>query len=373
MRLPANSSLYGSLGLLLALIWSTFRTGPQTLYYLNSDAQRALNWPDPELPSAEGYTLTSPIDAMIFQLTGSTSVTLWVALHCAAILAAVVLLGLWLSRHAGIQGARRHEAWRLLLLSPLFALLLAFIGSYDPFTVILLAITMFAWTSGSRVWLLLAGVGLGVAHAEQGFLAIGALALGAVWGRQSLPARMRSLPTPAWALVGIVLGRGSLSLYLQANEVSSGFGRADWLLQADVVRSAVLGSFNLLPVAIMGAFAGLWVLVIQTLVNPGRRTICHQWAVPLAVLFLWSIITLDHTRVFILTSLPVVMVLMAVYLSVPRSPDNRSIRLLVEAAAWIVVPVRILTSPDGPTFIMDVNVLDHWVMWISHLTNGGWI
>jgi len=123
----------------------------------------------------------------------------------------------------------------------------------------------------------------------------------------------------------------------------------------------------------MGAFAGLWVLVIQTLVNPGRRAICHQWAVPLAVLFLWSIITLDHTRVFILTSLPVVMVLMAVYLSVPRSADNRSIRLLVEAAAWIVVPVRILTSPDGPTFIMDVNVLDHWVMWISHLTNGGWI
>ena len=372
---PPQSTVRKILGIgsvILALCWSAFRSSAQPLFYLNEDAQRALNWPDPMLRPEESYTQTSPINAIAFQLSGQVSTNAWVLLHLLAIVVALLLLAWWLLRSLPISSDRRAEGLRLLFLSPVTALLLLFIGSYDPFTVIFMALALFAWRLGRRTVMVIAGFCLGLAHAEQALLAFSALAL-AVWGsNQLLPQTLCGRPNPIWIVFGVVAGRSALSIYLATQGIGLQGGRIGWLTENALLRLAVVGGLNFLPIFIKGCFAGLWVLVAVELSRATRLQVFVAWAGPVVVLFLFSLAVLDHTRVFVITSLPILLVLLLRHLSRDRSEASRTLRLAVEAAAWLIVPVFILTSPDGPTFTVDLNILDHWSMWISRITSGGW-
>ena len=372
---PSRISARNFLGVgsvVVALCWAAVRSSPQPLFYLNTDAQRALNWPNPMLRPEESYTQTSPVNAIVFQLSGQTSTNAWVFLHLIAIVISLLLLAWWLLGSLPTSSDRRAEGLRLLFLGPVTAVLLLFIGSYDPFTLIFMALALFAWRLGRKTVMVIAGFGLGLAHAEQALLAFSALAL-AVWGgHQLLPNALRGRPNPIWIVFGVVAGRSALSIYLATQGIGLEGGRIAWLTEDGLLRLAVVGGLNFLPILIMGCFAGLWVLVVVELSRATRWYTCLAWAGPLVLLFLFSLAVLDHTRVFVITSLPILLVLTLHHLSRDRSEAPRSLRLSVGAAAWLIVPVFILTSPDGPTFPVDLNILDHWSMWISRLTSGGW-
>ena len=220
--------------------------------------------------------------------------------------------------------------------------------------------------------MVIAGFSLGFAHAEQALLAFSALALAARGGHQLLPKALRGRPNPLWIVFGVLAGRSALSIYLATQGIEPEGGRIAWLTGDGLLRLAVIGGLNFLPIFIMGCFAGLWVLVAVELSKATKWRVLFAWAGPIALLFLLSLAVLDHTRVFVITSLPILMVLTLHYLSRDRSEAPHSLRLAVEAAAWLIVPIFILTSPDGPTFTVDLNILDHWSMWISRMTNGGW-
>ena len=87
--------------------------------------------------------------------------------------------------------------------------------------------------------------------------------------------------------------------------------------------------------------------------------------VTISVTAVISVITLDHTRVFVLMTLPLLTVVTVGLLN--RWPKDLSTKTvyLVEAFAWLIVPVALYTSPDGPTFLKDMNVADHFLM-MSH-------
>ena len=372
VRWERTAALLGIAGVIGALTWAVVRISPQPLFYLASDAQRALRWPDPSLRLEETYTQFSPVGALLFQWSGQSSVNAWVMLHLVAIGLAVVSLGLWLATTLPRGSPRTREVLRLLALSPLVALLVCFIGSYDPFTVISISLALFSWRLGSRWLLIAAGVGMGVSHAEQTFLAFGALAVASSGGKDLLPASLRGRPSLVWALIGIAIGRIALMLYLASQDVASGGGRIDWLTGDGDLRLATIGGMNFLPILITGAFAGLWALVVTVIGSSTSLRTSLYWAGSIIGLLLASVAVLDHTRVFVLTSLPIFLVLLSRYASTPRTQQSRLLRLSVEAMAWLIVPVFLLTSPDGPTFLVDINILDHWAMWLITLSSGGW-
>ena len=295
----------------------------------------------------------------------------WVLLLLAAIFIALLLLDRWLLRSLPTSSDGRAEGLRLLFLSPVTALLLLSIGSSDPFTLIFMALALFAWLLGREPFMVIPGFSLGLAHAEQALLAFSALAFAAWGGHQLLPEALRGRPTPLWIVFGVPTGRSALLIYLATQGIGPESGRIAWFTGDGLLCLAVIGGLNFLPIFIIGCFAGLWFLVAVELSKGSNGRVLFTWAGPIALLLLFSLALLDHTRVFINTSLPILLVWTRHHLSRDRSEAPHSLRLAVEASAWLKVSVFILTSPDGPTFPVDLNILNLWSMRISRMTNGG--
>ena len=355
-----------------AAAWAIIRVAPQLLFYTGFDAARARAWPNPGLRPEEAYTRTSPIGPWIYKLTQSESTNVWIAIHVAVMVLACVLLAFWAYRHAAVAAPGKDRAVRLVILGPLVAVLVVFIGSYDPFTVCFLALCLVAWTADSRNLLVLAGIPLGLEHFEQGVVAVLAWAIASRWGSTVFPEHLRGLRSPAWILLGCVIGKGILSLTLLAAGVAPLDGRSGWVSDAHLTRISLIGAINFGPVLLMSLFAGLWAVVLAVLVQQRHRTTIVAWTFALGIPALLTLIALDHTRVFAITTLPLTVLLISAFVSRPDLVGGTTTVIAIECVAWIIVPLRVMTSPDGPSYIMDMRALDQWVMFMSHVMHGGW-
>jgi hypothetical protein len=348
------------------------RIGPQTLFYVSTDAERAAAWPNPGLRTEEAYTRTSPFGPWIYQALGSPGTNVWVAIHIVALLLCVIAMVAWVALTTAREGGRRPQAVRLTVLGPIVGVLLAYIGTYDPFSVLALCFVLFAWRANTRLGLVVAGVFLGVAHAEHGLLAIVALAIVVRWGPSIVPASLQGLHSPLWAVVGVLAGRAALTLLLASSGIDPSEGRVSWITDPALVRMALVGSLNFMPIIVASFFAGLWGVVTLALLQTGRVRHLLVWCGAFVLLAIWAFIALDHTRVFVLTSLPLVLVLTVFVASLPDRQVPLAGIVLVEVLAWVLVPVRVMTSPESLTYVMDMNALDKWIIFTSHLTHGGW-
>lgn len=348
------------LGITLAAVWSILRVAPRVPYPTVFRYEEP--WPFPSLNIVESYERSSPFSAWTTFALGLND-SMWLAvfrlgLSCSAI----ALIAWWVYTAIDVKDQKARGV-RLILLAPASAILYLMLGSYDPFTVIGFGLALFAWRSRSRVWMIITGSYLGVQHFEQGIVAVIALWLVTMALGNRLPDSLNGGASSFWLLPGMVLGKGLLLLGLALAGVPALEGRSHWLTDPYFLKQAIVGAVNFGPIFIASLFAGLWALVVLTVSIQNSRRSLFLMGSAFLLLIIVSTVTLDHTRVFAMISLPALALMIVFILSSKGVPNDRRLLLVVESMAWIVPPV-VLEGVDT-IYVGPMNVLDHWIMFFQ--------
>ena len=350
--------------ILLAVLWAFYRVGPQTSIALADDAARARAWPNPELDGLNSYTRTSPIGPILYKLTGSESAGVYISIHLLAIFLAITLISFWIYRHTTLK-LNKVRGVRFMILGPVVGMLFISIGNYDPFTVIGFALALFAWRKNSRVGLIFAGLYLGFQHFEQGFVAIIAWSIAAV-ALRDLPPLDSTRWNPIWALPGVIAGKLLLSGIFALSGISSTEGRVAYFTDISWPRMAVTASINHFPVLLLSIFAGLWVIAgyafFLATTNRNRLLLILALALPA----LTSVTTLAQSRVFVMTTFPLIATLLLVVLCDKTLSKQPAVLRSFEVIVWVVVPLHLyVTTTSGQGLLTTTNSLDFFIMLIN--------
>jgi hypothetical protein len=348
------------LGITLAAVWSLLRVAPRIPH---PDAFRYDEpWPFPSLGVVESYERSSPFSAWTTYALGLNE-SPWLAVFRLGLACiAVALVALWVYVSIDVDGQKARGV-RLILLAPAGAVLFLMLGSYDPFTVLGIGLVLFAWRSRSRTWMVITGSFLGVQHFEQAIVAILALCIVAVALDSRLPSALSGNPSPFWLLPGIIVGKVMLLIALTFAGVPALQGRSDWLTDSYFLKQAIVGAVNFGPVFLASLFAGLWAVVVLVLTMQTSRKSLMLIGLALLLLVVVSTVTLDHTRVFAMISLPVLALLVVYVLSSKGIPHDRRLLIVVESMAWIIPPL--VVEGVETIYVGPLNVLDHWIMFVQ--------
>lgn len=361
-----RARILGLLSICLALIWAFIRVGPQTSTGISGDAARALLWPNPELDSLQSYTRTSPTGALIFKALHFYSTSFYFWMHLFAAVLALLLIAFWCYLSVN-SDTNRFRAARISILGPVAASVFISLGNYDPFTLIGLAALLFAWRKSSITFLVLVGVFLGFQHFEQGVFAVLILGIGVVGLQSVLPERLQGLRSPLWALFGVIGGKALLSVYFVAVGINATAGRSAYITDSSWTRLALKESINHFPTLLTSLFAGTWLIVIFAIAMVTKR----QGRVPLMfalglALFV-SVITLAQTRVFVMTTVALLSVMIVVVLSRYSGPTTRMVLIGSETLAWLIIPQHLYISPGQGAHILGTNALDYLIILIHQV------
>jgi len=345
-----------------ATLWAIARVGPRIPFpyswYLGD------KWPYPNLELIQAYKRTSPTGYLLAEFLRLDSSPWLVAYYFLAALLASVLVAAWV--WVELRGSQhRAKGFRIAVLGPLTGLLFLTIGSYDPFTALGLAIALFAWRTHSRVLFLLAGIYLGFQHFEQSIVVIVSWSLATLALQSDFPKPWSSRQNPIWLLPGAIVGKVTLSLIIAAQGVDPAEGRLHWMESTYWLKQAIVGSINFGPVLLLSFFAGAWAVVILTLMIPDTWRRRSYLLAALLIPAIFAVITLDHTRVFIMVTIPLVAISTVIVLSHPRFSRNRELMILIEALAWIMIPMTV--QGTDVVYVDGFNVLDMGIMLLPQL------
>lgn len=320
-------------GVIAALVWAIFRAGPTVTPSLSTIVDSARIWPERLSGEFAAFYADSPLGLLIFKVTGSTdstSVLRWSALFM------IVALAVWAWwAWFAVGDAQKWRAARLAVLAPLTGVLATWLGFYDPFTVLAWLAVLFAWLSRSRALLVIAGVLLGFQHFEHGVLGLVALVLTWWAVRGDLPDRLQG-SNPAWALLGVVIGKAIL-LVVMAASGSTLSGRTSWL-STYLLDWTKVGA-NTLPILLWSLFAGAWALVIAYWLAEGDRRSRVLLLAAFAVGIVATILSGDRPRVFIIVMAPALLLLTIAYLR--RRSDHPNELRLVETIMWVAPAITL--------------------------------
>lgn len=293
----------GWLGVAAAVGWVLLRTPAGLIPYVDAYVEFAKAWPASVLSVEQEYIRSSAVGQLVYGLIPWHSLAAFVTLHAVALGLALVALAWWLSR-ISTEGLRIS---RILVLGPIGAVLVAWVGSYDAFTVLLVVLLMIALTADRRIIAAVVGIVLGFQHFEQSVVILVSLALYAWLVRRDRLEWDPTLPGILLALGGVVVGKVALAAFLAQQGFSSAGGRL-WWVQGDRL-SVYLDQLQATwPVLLWSLFAGSWLVLIAwaSRARPGRWTLLLCFVPAL----LASAIAEDHTRLFALTAWPLLMLLM---------------------------------------------------------------
>lgn len=338
-----------------ACVWVVIRSGTAFLGEPEGGLLAAAAWPQTTDQWELDFLGESPVNLVIVRALGIETARGWYVLHG---IAAVLAIAAWaLVTAAATARGHRWAASRWIILTPFAAVLLAWMGSYDPFTVISLAI-VFVGLVTNRVWLL--GLGaflLGIQHFEQGVLSLLALALtSAALGSHS-PIR---IPRSRGWVVAVGLAAGKI-LLLTTLAVSRGGldGRSSWLEQ--YLGEWTLTAANILPLLAWSLFAGGWGIVITQAVNVGSLRARLLLLAAFLVGILGLALSGDRPRVFVIVALPALALLTASLLSDER---DRRVRIVVESMLWLGTPIIFWTADVANATVIDLT----WGSFLTFLT-----
>lgn len=331
--------------------WAIIRVSPGHLF-TNLGAELGEGWP--YRSSAVGYPRNSPVGPLIAQASGVDTAGLFVLLNFLVALIGVALAAGWVASQLP-DAPRRWRGARLVILAPALAIMLTFLGNYDPFTVLGLALVLWAWSSRKPWAMLISGLFIGFQHFEQGLFAL------ALIGVVALATSQERLPSPrllGWTLSGVLAGKVGLTLTLGLLGVDPFNDRNDAL--GIHFRDSVVGTINFAPAFLTSLFAGLWaVVVVVALRLPGIRSRLLL-ATAFAIAVLAATIVLDHTRVFAIISFPALCVLIVAFLA--QEPDQTAtLPRLVETMAWLVIPFQVFSS-GSDTRVLDLAWADRLII-----------
>ena len=343
-----------------ASIWAVLRIGPSTLPDLGSFVQRIGGWRDSNLPSDIEYIRENIPYQVLYEALGSHGVSGYFIQWAITSSIAMVGLAFWYADSAGEK--RRLMGVRLALLSPIVAIFIGFIGSYDSLTVVGVVGLLWGWRLNSRILVVVSSAFLGFHHWGQALpmtiallITSFALSKGSPWfdhGKSLL-----------WSPFGVLLGKG-LSLLTLWLVTGSPSGSRLGATQSSVVYDTLVTSVNHFPILLYSLFAGSWIIVLMVLSRLATRS---KYLLILAVglCFILAVAITDQTRVFILLSLPSLALMTRWLMSNPST--SRSDLIVVEASAWLLTPVLLWTNSLGRGELQYTGALDQLIMFTQSL------
>jgi hypothetical protein len=326
--LPALSAL----AITVLVIW---RTGPGKVPGPEGFEATARIWPHQPLAPEAAYVLRQGLGQALYHALGWVGTRPYLALHAATLLISGLVLSGWLLRRLGAQ--RGTIAVCLLLLSPVTAVLLEWIGLYDAFSV-LVWVLLFLTLRG-KGWLQFAVAVLGgLQNFEQFVVSVILLALLPEAGR---PFGLRARPVAL--LVGALLGKVVLEAYLTSEGASSG-SRAAFLENPEMLHYVLTTFAVLAPIIIYTVLGPLWIPVVHRLPAAwaaGNRSLRLRVVAVGAIVLGMGILSADHTRVMALITFPLLVVLCMLLAtewdSVRNWLRNRETWLLLLVPPFVIV------------------------------------
>jgi hypothetical protein len=283
------------LSLTILVVW---RTGPGPVPNVAGFEGIARAWPLFPVPKDQAYVLREALGQALYHASGWSGAGHFIAFHAIALAVSGVVLALWMAHRLGAQ--RGTISTCLLLLSPLTAVLLEWIGMYDAFSVLVWVLLVISLRFHPVAQAAVAVLG-GLQNFEQFFVSVLLLALLPEVGR-TLGLRARPVPL----ILGALAGKAALELYLR--HVGAAAGTRASFLAEDSMRDLVVSSFAALaPVIVFSALGGLWVPAIRMCAAGwprASRALRWRGAAAAAVVLGVGAATADHTRVMALVSFP---------------------------------------------------------------------
>jgi hypothetical protein len=320
-----------------ASVWTLWRTGIGVQATSVWFEQVALTWPHAAMEERHAYRLRSPVGYLAYRALPFRGVNVFTALHAVAILGAYLGLAGWFLRSLGWH--RGLIATTVLVLSPITAVLLVWIGMYDAFTMVGWVALLWSLRAGWPVQVV-AGLYLGVQNAEQAV--VGVLLL---WLLRPLVARSEISFRPLAVLAGCFSGKALLEFYLRSEGALPG-SRLSWVTDWSVLEVLLSSSADMLPVIVWSGLCGLWFFV-PLLQRPAWTPQLRARVGAAAALWaMVALIAMDHSRLLAITSVPVVV------FAVREIVSRRlwSVDILVRTPAWWVL----VLAPPSIVFMNDV-------------------
>ena len=344
------------------MIWAITRVGPRIPF--PDSWYQGDQWPYPDLETLQAYKRTSPSGYLFAELLGLDSSPWLVAYYSLAASIAAVLVAFWV--WVELKGSsQRVRGFRIAILGPLTGLLFLTIGTYDPFTALGLAFALFAWRTKFRVLFTVAGIYLGFQHFEQSMVVIASWSLFVLALQKDFPQTWKTRRNPIWFLPGVIIGKIILSLLLASQEINPIEGRLVWMESSYWLKQAVVGSMNFAPVLALSFFAGTWAIIILIVMIPDTLKRRSYLIAALLIPVAFAVITLDHTRVFIMVTVPVVSLSIVVALSHLRFSQNPELLILIEALSWVMIPMTV--QGTEVVYVDGFNFLDMSIIFFQQL------
>jgi hypothetical protein len=320
-----------------ASLWTLWRTGIGVQATAQWFEQVALTWPHSTMEERHAYRLRSPVGYLVYRELPFRGVTAFTVLHAVAILGSYLGLAGWFLRSLGWH--RGLIATTLIVLSPVTAVLIVWIGMYDAFTMVgwvaLLWSLRGPWPAQAA-----AGLFLGVQNAEQGV--VGLLLL---WLLRPLVARTQTSFRPSVVLAGCLSGKALLEFYLHSKGALPG-SRLMWVTEWSLLKPLLSSSADMLPVIVWSGLCGLWLFVPLLQRPPWTPQLVARVGAAAALWMSVAMIAMDHSRLLAITSVPVVV------LAVREIVDHRlwSVEILFRTPAWWAL----VLAPPSIVFMYEV-------------------
>ena len=359
--LPVARSWVAPISIAAAAVWAVLRSGagalpPSDLATLATVAQ---SWPRSSSGPLPDNYVNNPLAQLLAQLVNATTPSQFLLMHTVVVVIAISGLGLWAFSSA--RGPARAQATRLVLLAPIVAVLLTWMGFYDPFTVVCWLVALFAWRSGWRWAMVLGGVLLGFQHFEQA--AAGAAAWILLWLALRSDESFARHRNPTWVLLGVPLGKLLLVVVLSSADVGGSGSRIEWLVNPTLLRQAVASALNTGPLLLWSLFAGFWVVVAYVWLVMADRRQQVLMAAAVAIPLLLTVVTLDRPRVFAMTSIPVVLMLAVLFANRMSTLADRRLKLALESVLWLATPL-IFWGDE----LFNLGAVDRLIVYVGQVT-----
>lgn len=217
---------------------------------------------------------------------------------------------------------------RIFMLTELGYVLLRWTGSYDAFTFLFWMLLLISVQKKLTIAVLASSALLGFNHFEQGVVAVS----GIVFAYQFLGELKDRWKTFGVVMIGIIFGKLALLGFLNTSEFA---GRNSWLTHENL-KSGIIEIISNFGYFAWSLFSVTWIFIYLIFRHVNWRKLSSPVAF-LLIAFIVSTLTRDHTRVFVLTTFPSLLVLIASKTRTGEIKESDIYR--VELASWVIPPL----------------------------------
>lgn len=329
----------------LWLFFPRFSVGP--IPFIDFFAKYAKQWPNAILEPESEYIRDSGLGQILFRLIPVDGFVAFGILHLAILLVAFYFL--WELIQISLPKPAASSLFRILILGQLGFVLFRWIGSYDAITFLLWVLALHAFLRRSHLGIALVFTLLGFQHFEQSMIGASCLFAALYWVGNYSELKKSLLVS----FIGLVLGKGLLFIVLYING-QTGSGR-NYYFTKFFIELGMQEVYKNLPLYIFSLFGAIWLLVIPLI---GRLSFSLR-VIPLAItvflILASSVAARDHTRVFVLSIFPALLVIL-----ISQIRDRRILlheMQMCEIAAWCIPPVALWQSDLLPSFNLVLEAL----------------